>query len=264
MKKGSYRRSSGLSLGVQPIGVFIIVLVLLVALVRFTLPGFFITLSTPFWRAGSVLTMATEDFLAVFEKPAALVDARDSALQSAQALQNQNQVLAAKVADLTHLLGSRVEVPQGIVAAVLVRPPVSPYDTLVVDQGTASGVVPHATVYGPGGIAIGSVDSVTQRAARITLYSSSGKTVSALVGVARVPITLTGAGAGTFDASAPRESGIIVGDQVFVGGPGSLPVGTISAIDSDPASPIETLHVRPLAQPFSLTWVTISPQALVP
>jgi cell shape-determining protein MreC len=242
-------------------GVVLFLIVIFLVGIRFLFPGFFITLASPLWRLGTYLSTETRYGAAVFQNPAALMKERDTAITNEIVLENENQILAAKVAGLTQLLGTRVEAAPGIVAGVLARPPVAPYDILIVDQGTAAGVEPQALVYGPGGIPIGTVTFVTQYSARITLYSSSGISTPVLVGQTHMPLVLTGAGAGAFDASAPRESGILVGDNVYAGGPGALPIGTISSIDSDPASPTEVLHVHPFTQPFSLTWVTISTTA---
>ncbi len=138
---------------------------------------------------------------------------------------------------------------------VLARPPVSPYDTLIVDQGSSAGVAEGAFVTGPGGAPLGNVSSVTSGSARVTLLSASGKKTDAWVGEHRIPVTLSGGGAGTFESSAPKDAKIIVGDSVFV--QGALVAGTVVRIDSDAASPSATLHIQAVINPFSLLWVHI-------
>jgi cell shape-determining protein MreC len=184
---------------------------------------------------------------------------RDAAVAAQNALTEQNRTLSAKVADLTALLGSRTEAPPGIVAAVLARPPVSPYDELVLDAGEAEGVREGAAVYGNGGVPLGIVASVTAHAARVALYSAPGRETPALAGAARVPFTLVGAGAGAFTASVPRDAGVAVGDALYAGGAGSIPIGTVAAVDSDPSSPSAAIRIDPVANPFSITWVTVAP-----
>jgi cell shape-determining protein MreC len=118
-----------------------------------------------------------------------------------------------------------------------------------------------ATAYGPGGTPLGTVASVTNATARITLYSNPGLETSAWAGDARVPITLKGTGSGGFDATLPKTAGVQAGQGIYVAGAGALPIGTVAKVDADPSSPNVVLHIHPYLNPFSLTWVTISPNA---
>jgi hypothetical protein len=57
----------------------------------------------------------------------------------------------------------------------------------------------------------------------------------------------------------PRAAAVAVGDTVFLGGSGALPIGTVVRADGDPASPTLALRVTPFVNLFSLTWVRIVP-----
>ena len=95
----------------------------------------------------------------------------------------------------------------------------------------------------------------------MALYSTPGRATDALVGVSRTPIELHVARARSALHRVPRraEAGVAVGDVVYVTGPGSLPIGTVSKIDSDPSSPTSTLHITPAAEPLHHhPWVTIA------
>ncbi len=115
-----------------------------------------------------------------------------------------------------------------------------------------------ATAYGPGGTPIGTVGSVTNTSARITLYSNPGLETAAWVGDTRIPITLVGAGSGGFTATLPKTAGVTAGQGVYVAGAGAIPVGVVAKVNDDPSSPNVVLQIRPYLNPFSLTWVTIS------
>lgn len=209
------------------------------------------------WRAGSALTSAVAVHVPS-ESRAALRAARDELEAQNAALTAQNAVLAAQVSDLTNLLGMRTEPEKGTVAGVVARPPVAPYDVLIVDQGTAAGVQEGALVSGPGGTPVGTIGTVGERQSRVTLYSTRGIKTAGWAGENRIPVTLIGAGAGAFTASVPREAGVQVGDGVYVAAGGAYPVGTVVNVESDPSSPSVSLVVRPYTNPFSLTWVTIA------
>jgi len=93
--------------------------------------------------------------------------------------------------------------------------------------------------------------------AQVSLYSAAGRSTLGWAGEARIPIELLGVGSGAFRASVAKDSGIAIGDLVYVPGPGALPIGTVVRIDTDPSSPTGILFVKPLASPFSLTWVAM-------
>ncbi|HRH55963.1 MAG TPA: rod shape-determining protein MreC, partial [Candidatus Paceibacterota bacterium] len=146
-----------------------------------------------------------------------------------------------------------------VLAGVLVRPPVSPYDTLILDQGSSAGVEAGMRAEGAGGLPIGIVESASANSSRVILYSAPGKETESWAGEARIPITLRGEGSGAMSATVAREAGIVAGDLVYVSGPGAIAIGSVVAVDNDPSSPRSRINVRPLANPFSMTWVTLVP-----
>jgi len=236
--------------------------IFVLAIIRFTAPGAFIAIASPFWHVGTSLSAAVEYGTKGFKNSVMVAEERDHLITQNSELQAENRVLAARAHDLEQLLGSRTEASEGILAAVVARPPVAPYDVLVVDQGTASKITLGATAYGPGGTPIGTVASVTNRSSRITLYSNPGLQTPAWAGDTRVPVTLRGAGSGGFTAELPKAAGVTEGQGIYVAGAGALPVGAVARIDSDPSSPNVVLHIHPYVNPFSLTWVTINTSGL--
>ncbi len=231
--------------------------ILIILLLRLFVPSVLGFISKPFWSVGEALTNMVHG-TATTDSKVSLVLTRDQLTQENAALRAENTALLAKTADLTKLLGGRTEPEKGVVANVLARPPVAPYDVLIIDQGTNAGVQIGAQARGTGGTPIGTVGQADSNQSRITLYSTHGIQSNAWVGDTRIPITLTGAGAGAFTASLPKEAGIKVGDGVYLAGNGAFPVGTVAHIEADPSSASTELDVRPYTNPFSSTWVTIA------
>ena len=168
------------------------------------------------------------------------------------------------VRDLEPLLGTRVSAQKGIVAGVLARPPLVPYDVLVADQGSSAGVSLGARAYGAGGTPLGTVESVTEHTSRVLLYSAPARQTGGWVGDTRIPVILIGEGAGAFSASLPRDAGVRTGDVVLVPGGGSLPIGVIEMVETAPSSPLAFLSITPITNPFSITWVTIADEGTIP
>ena len=254
-RASGYRRqvlSAGAALAVCAAALVLFVL----ALIRIFAPGAISAIASPLWTGGLHLTASVGSALSL-ESRRSLIAERDTLRSEHAALTAQNAQLAARVADLETLVGGVRESGNGIAASVRVRPPMAPYDVLILDAGSEDGVQADAVVRGPGGTPVGSVSGVSAGSSRVTLYSTIGTATEGWVGVNRIPITLHGVGAGAFEASVPKEAGVVVGDGVYVPSGGSAPIGTVVAIDVDPSSPTTELRVRPYTNPFSLTWVTI-------
>ncbi|HRH24049.1 MAG TPA: rod shape-determining protein MreC [Candidatus Paceibacterota bacterium] len=222
------------------IGAGVIILILIV--LRLALPGVFTALFTPLWNLGNFFTgqaHRTED--------AATLEARVLALEAEnETLRNENRALTENSDDET----------RGIVAGVVARPPLSPYDVLILGEGTDQGLYEGMQAFSKG-IPVGTLESVSAGSARVALYSSSGRATEGWVGEARVPITLYGLGGGAFQADVPRESGVVEGDMVYIPGPGALPMGVVVAIESNASSPRSLVRIRPMANPFTMTSVSV-------
>lgn len=257
MKKMSFARRNALfPRGVRALPAVLLGVAVLALIVRFLLPDVFIALVSPLWSVTSFASNIVYDATAALRSPVMLKHTLDAELSDNAALTSENATLRSEVEDLQKLLGSRKASEKGILASVLARPPLSPYDTLVVDQGSGAGVSAGALVTGPGGTPLGKVQSVTGSNARVALFSASGTKTDAWIGEHRLPVTLTGTGGGTFDASAPKDANIAAGDAVLV--QGGFSIGTVVRVDSDASSPSATLGIQSAISPFTLVWVLIS------
>lgn len=269
MKKQSlrrYRYSAKRNFIPASLGTFTIggltLFILIIVIIRFAAPGAFIVMASPFWHVGTAFSTMVGQSASSFAGTDALIRERDQLAVTNAVLEEQNRILTTKTEDLQNLLGNRTEASPGILAGVLVRPPIAPYDVLIVDQGARSHVTLGATAYGAGGTPIGTVASVSSQSARITLYSNPGLETVGWVGDTRIPVTIKGVGSGSFTATLSKAAGAAEGQGVYTTGPGAVPIGVVAKIDNDPSSPNVELHIRPYLNPFSLTWVTIAPSNL--
>lgn len=242
-----------------PLTLGIGVVVLLVIVVRVLAPGVLVAMGTPLWVTGSAVTAGVGGVTGFFSDKQEVLAERDRLREEQATLYVTTQALEARVADLQKLLGTRTEPESAILAGVLARPPVSPYDVFILDQGTAAGVLVGAYVQGMGGMPIGVIESVTKNSARARLYSTPAQETEGWIGEDRIPVTLVGEGSGALSAVVAREAGIETGAQVYAAGPGAMPLGTVIGVENDPSLPRSRVDIRPLANPFSLTWVTILP-----
>ena len=244
------------------IGAAALVCALLALLMRLVFPGTFFAAMEPLLNLGTSFADVVHVTLSGFESSTHLNSKLESLVRENESLVNENRLLQARVDDLRKLIGEDGEsgrsLPEsGILAGVVMRPPVSGYDTLLIAAGESIGVTKGMEVLTAGGVPIGVVSDAWQKFSRVVLLSATNVTTQAWVGETRAPLELRGAGAGAFSASAPRASDIKEGDMVFAPGPGALPVGVVARLSDDPSSPTVTVYVKPTVNPFTVTWVTV-------
>ncbi len=263
MKKQFSRRHSALSESrAFSFGALALAVGVVVVLLRLVAPGVFVAVTAPMLSVSTRLNASVADAASGFVNTQALTRERDALVAENADLTRENTALTARVQDLTSLIGSATATTpvRGIAATVRMRPPESPYDTLVIDAGSADTVSAGDRVLAQGGVPLGTVVSVAAHTSRVQLFSAPTATTTAWVGPTREPIVLEGAGAGTFTAQVPKQTTITLGEAVFVPGAGIQPIGTVVHIDADPSAVMAALEIQPTVNPFSLTMVEVVPQ----
>jgi hypothetical protein len=99
-----------------------------------------------------------------------------------------------------------------VLALVISRPPISPYDTLIVDAGAKSGIKVGDNVYADGDVIIGDVVEVYTNQSKVSLFSTPGRTTLGRIGTSSVDTLITGSGSGGFTARVPVSITPHVGD----------------------------------------------------
>ncbi len=259
MKKQFYRRNKALfSVRMFSFGTAVLAFGFFVLFVRIVTPGIFSFAEVPALRAGTSLSASVATVMNIFADKQALVHKRDSLVLKNTILENENRALTAQVQDLTTLVGTSTKNTYGVVANVLSRPPESPYDTLLIDAGSADAIAVGDSVSAQGGVPVGKISDITSHTAHVVLFSSPAKKTNAWIGTSRTPIILSGDGAGAFSSEVSRQISATVGELVYVSGNGSAPIGVVAKIDNDPAAVTVVLHIRPFVNPFSIMMVNVA------
>ncbi len=250
-KRNAWLSPSGVSWGA---GALLFVLALL--LVRILFPGFVLEITAPVFGVGDWIAGEVQNLSSGFDSNAGLARANAELLAQNEALSLENRTLVEQGADTAKLMAP-MNSAHDVIAGVILRPPESPYDTLVIGAGSAEGIAQGREVFGPGGVPLGTISSVSTDDSRVTLFSATGVQTPAWVGSTRIPLNLIGSGGGTFVATVPRTAPIAVGDLVLVGAPGAIPIGSVTRIDTDSSSPTLSLRIVPAINLFSLTWMRV-------
>ncbi len=134
--------------------------------------------------------------------------------------------------------------PQELIfARVLTLPPQSLYDTLIIDSGSAQGVIVGKKVFAGKNILIGIVSEVYEKTAKVKLYSSPDEKYDVIIGVASssVRATAVGHGNGMFEALVPREAAVEIGDNVTIPEISNTIYGKVNYIITDPARAFDSI-----------------------
>jgi cell shape-determining protein MreC len=142
------------------------------------------------------------------------------------------------------------------------RPPGTPYDTLIIDAGKQDGIEQGALVSAGGNSYIGTVSDVYTSTSRVTLFSAPGSSHNVLVMLSSragtgIPVSLVGDGAGSMSARIPSATPVSVGDYVVVPGIAMAFAGTVSHVDKPAGDSFETLYVNLPVDLFSLQFVEV-------
>ena len=165
-------------------------------------------------------------------------------------------VLRQENEDLKQFL-NRKDARELIAAAVLARPNRTLYDTFVVDVGRRDGVTKGARVFGVGDVAIGSVEDVYARTSLISLYSTPGRSIEALLGNAEselVAIEAIGRGGGDFETRIPRGIEVFEGHAIFSP---ELDGGILGIIEEIIALPSDSFQTILLSSPVNIQTLRI-------
>jgi len=168
-----------------------------------------------------------------------------------------SQILLKENNELKDLLGGKEENQKFILANVLVKPNLSPYDSLILDIGTSDGVKKGDKVIVNNNIVIGELEYVYLKTARARLFSFPNESLDVAVGFDKIIGTAKGKGGGNFEVKFPRDVVFTEGDVVVLPEMDLLILGAIESILTTPEDPLQTLLFRTPINIFELRWVQI-------
>lgn len=161
------------------------------------------------------------------------LDTNKTSLLTLTALQQENE-------NLKSILGRKPE-GQMVLGVVMSRPPISPYDTLVIDSGSNDGIEVGDRVYTEGDVLIGEVAEIYSNESKVTLFSTPGKKTNISFVNSSVEVEAIGRGGGNFMANIPIDAGIKEGDMVILPDIKLHTFGIVKKIAADRANSFSTI-----------------------
>lgn len=245
------------------LGVVLLVSLLLLLLrgpVANTLGGFFALLGRPFWFIRDELSIKYESVATALSTKARLeaenkhlkdvLDEVSLEAYSRDQLKEENDNLKAMLnrgSEYTYTL-----------SRILSAPPVSPYDTLLIDSGSDQGVTIGMQALSQGDFKVGEVTRVWGRTALVSLYSTPNTQLSVTVGSSSIPTVAWGLGGGNLRVILPRGVAVKVGDLVSIPTLGAEYAGTVDAIDRPEGSSLEAIYIRLPFDVYKEKWLYLA------
>lgn len=154
----------------------------------------------------------------------------------------QNRILREENSSLRTLAG-RGTGDERILAGVIGKPPLTPFDVILLDAGKRDGIVPGMMVVS-GKVFLGKVIETLEDVSKAELFSLGGKTLEGVIARSGTSITLKGRGGGNFEAEVPRPFDIEVGDIISLPGLETLVIADVLSVESDTTAVFKKAFLR--------------------
>ena len=214
-------------------------ILIIIALIKYGGPS----VAEPFMKGGTFMRDFGAGAVGVFTSKSSIEtenqQLKDQIAQDQVAI-DRDKLLVQENSDLKDLLG-RHSNSSSILATVLSKPPMSLYDTVVVDVGSSDKVSVGDTVLALGSVPIGVVSTINTHTSVIKLYSSSGQKVDVRIGK-NIQASAEAQSGGNFLIKLPKDSSVAIGDPISAPGIGVSVFGHVENIESNDNDPF--IYVR--------------------
>lgn len=240
-----------------------VITLVLILIVRFAFPG---ALSNSVDSAAVPLWNADNKLGGLIHKSIMFFRSRNAIIEENRTLK---ETLHKQEADITYLdtlkkeydslmaMYGRSELQKRIIASVLVTPPETPYDILILDAGSRNEVAPGNVVMAEGNVALGKMSEVHEASGKAILFSSPGEKTKVFIERSTTSLSLIGRGGGSFEADVPQDTDIVVGDTLILSGLSFPMIGKVVEIDADVQSSFKKVLVRSAVNFSNIRFVEI-------
>jgi cell shape-determining protein MreC len=218
------------------------------------------SVGSPLWSVKNEVSYFFEENISLLNSKSNLIAENDSLeVQIKSDAENQALygVLQAENSDLQNILNRKNSNQNLLLSSVLVKPFLSPYDTLLIDVGSSTGVIVGDKVLYNGDTFIGYISQVYENTSKVTLYSSPGEKVDVLIGSDSIEKEATGLGGGNFNVEIPKESDIKEGDAITIPSISANVFGIVEKIESKDSDSFETILFKSPVNISELKFVEI-------
>jgi cell shape-determining protein MreC len=168
----------------------------------------------------------------------------------------QNKLLQKENSELRKLMGETPSATTTLLATILVKPPQTSYDTLIVSVGKDKNIEIGEKVYAYDNIYIGKITDVFANSSKVTLFSTPGEKWNVSVGGNDITTVAKGMGLGNYLIELPRAAEIRKNDYVTFANSSDI-LGRVYAIQSAESDSFQKIFVHSDFNISELKWITI-------
>lgn len=218
------------------------------------------TVGSPLWLIKNKVSYFFVDNIAVLKSKNDILN-ENSSLKDQILLKNKEQILYDMLKkeneDLKNILNRNKTNQKLLLSSILVKPFLSPYDTLIIDVGSIDNINVGDKVLAEGNVFIGYVSEVYDQTSKVILYSSPGEKVKVLIGNNNIEKEAIGLGGGNFKVEIPREIDIKEGDSVVIPSISTNIFGTIEKIEFKESDSFQIILFKNPVNMAELKWVEV-------
>jgi cell shape-determining protein MreC len=224
----------------------------------------FTTIGRPIWSVERAIVGGVDNLFVGFHTRVSLSKTNDALGLENATLKTEMinyKILKVENDQLKELIGRLPSKQNFLLADILAKPDLSPYDTIVVNAGSNLGVTEGQAVYANGNIPIGSVNKIYSSTSLIMLYSNPGQVTHAVLDGSNNAVQLIGRGGGNFEMKIPQELLVDKGALVVVPrahGTGNEVVAIVEEVMSSTGDPYKKVLLRSPVNIQDLKWVEIA------
>jgi cell shape-determining protein MreC len=152
---------------------------------------------------------------------------------------------------------TNLEGRQAKIAAILVKPNHTLYDSMIIDLGSEDGIREGDLVLGFGSVALGKIVDVRSNISHVELFTESPVASSFVHVPSSVFVSAVGHGGGMITFTLPRDVTVAVGDLLSYPGRTGLLFGTIEHIKFDATDPVQTILAESAVNINQLQYVQV-------
>lgn len=149
---------------------------------------------------------------------------------------------------------------RGVLGHVLASPARSPYDTFILDIGSADGVSTGDAVLFDSTLSVGVIESTSQHGARVRLFSSPAYESQVSIGTSTALVTAVGRGGGSFELRVPKDLPVAVDDALMLVGAQRGALGFVQSVEARDADSFQTVYATSPINLFETREVLVIPR----
>lgn len=242
------------------IGIFLVFGVLLFSTYLF--PNFlrsnFSFISSPIWLMRENISLASGNFFGFFSTKSGLIAENKSLKEEMESLklkQLDYDLILKENQDLKNLSNENKD--DSLLVRVLSKPPVSPYDSLVLSAGFSDGIKKGSKVFISKNVVIGFVSEVTSHTSVVELFSKGDVKYNFTLDRTGASYDVVGRGGFNMVALVPKEADVLWGDTFVYPGMKSSVIGSVYFIDTDSQSSFKAVYIKIPLNVFQTKWVFV-------